>query len=85
MIKYKNDCVGPCPQGCIGSACRYRDVPYFYCDKCGEETDKLYSGSDGYDELCECCAKEEMKKSIEDFDFDELCEFFDYSEVAGYD
>lgn len=82
MVRYVDDCVGPCPMGCIGSSCRYMNVPYFYCDKCGEETDKLYAGNDEYDELCKSCADEEMRASLEDADFDELCEFFGYSEVT---
>lgn len=42
MIKYENDCVGPCPQGCIGSACPYSKVPHLFCDECDEEVDKVY-------------------------------------------
>ena len=40
MIKYENDCVG-CPphMGCLGDACPNRNVPYYFCDKCGQDTD----------------------------------------------
>lgn len=83
MVSYENDCVGPCPQGCIGSACRYRNVPYHYCDRCGEETDTLYSGSETYDELCKACVEEEISEiTKETFSFEELCEIFNYSEVT---
>lgn len=40
MVIIENECVG-CPQGmgCLGSSCPNRHVPYFYCDKCGEDLD----------------------------------------------
>ena len=82
MISYENDCVGPCQQGCLESACRYRKVPYYYCDKCGDETDKIYSGNDEYEHLCKECAEEEMRELIKHSDFDELCKFFEYEEVT---
>ena len=38
MIKFEDECVGcPTELGCIGEACRYRNVPHVYCDICGEE------------------------------------------------
>lgn len=56
MIKIENECVG-CPpgMGCIGDACRYKNVPHYYCDKCGDEA-TLYE----YDgrELCVDCILE---------------------------
>lgn len=52
MLSYENDCVD-CGLPCLHSSCRYWRVPHFYCDKCGDETDKLYE-YDGQ-ELCEEC------------------------------
>lgn len=57
MKKIEDECVGcPTELGCIGSACPYKNVVRFYCDRCGEET-KLYH-YDG-EQLCvECLLKE---------------------------
>lgn len=85
MTRYESDCVGPCPQGCIGSACPYNRVLHLYCNKCGESVDKLYAGSDEYAELCESCAEEEMKEAVGDMSFSELCDYFGYCEVNSYD
>ena len=53
MIRYEDECVGCPPEmGCLGSACRYSNVPHYYCDECGDE-DKLYYYNDR--ELCENC------------------------------
>ena len=55
MVKYEDECVG-CPKelGCMGSACPNRNVPHFYCDKCGEEVDEFYE-----DALCIDCVEAE--------------------------
>ena len=54
MVKYENECVGCPPEmGCIGSACPNRNVKYLYCDKCGDDAEKLYV-VDGK-EICEDC------------------------------
>ena len=53
MREYVDECVC-CGKPCIGSACRYKNVPHFYCDDCGEET-TLYE-FDG-EELCINCIK----------------------------
>lgn len=41
MIKYEDECVGCTGIGlpCIGSSCPNREVPHYYCDKCGDEVD----------------------------------------------
>jgi hypothetical protein len=59
MIKYENDCVG-CPDGmpCLGNSCPNRRVPHLYCDKCGEEAEKLYD-LDG-ENLCEECVLDSL-------------------------
>ena len=52
MIDYENDCVD-CGLPCF-NACKYKNVPHYYCDECGAET-KLFR-FDG-EELClECIA-----------------------------
>jgi len=45
---------------CRGSSCPNRDVPVYYCDKCGEELEEVYE-VDG-EELCEECLKEKFLK-----------------------
>lgn len=47
MIRYEDECVGPCPQGCMGSACKNKHVPHFYCDACGCEVDPDELHEDG--------------------------------------
>lgn len=56
MIKIENDCVGPCPQGCMGSGCPYRHARHYFCDECGEEfeADELREFDDGR-QLCVKC------------------------------
>ena len=51
MKKFENECVN-CDLPCIGSFCRYLNVPHYYCDYCGEE-ETLYD-YDG-DEVCASC------------------------------
>ena len=55
MIRVENDCVGSCPQGCMGSGCPYRNVRHYYCDECHEEFGpgelREYDGK----QLCEKC------------------------------
>jgi len=36
MLRYENECVS-CGFPCMGNACPYRRVPYYYCDNCGKE------------------------------------------------
>ena len=62
MIKYENECCGCATESypCMGSACPNRNVPHFYCDKCGEDVEELYK-VDG-EELCEECLKDNFEK-----------------------
>lgn len=56
LKRIENECVDCDPAlGCLGDSCPYKNVPRFYCDKCGyEETLYEYDG----EELClECIAK----------------------------
>ena len=64
MKKIEDECVS-CGLPCLGSACPYRNVMRFYCDKCGEEA-TLYHYDDK--ELCaECLLKEfEVVEGSED-------------------
>lgn len=58
MVKYENDCVGcPAERLCLDS-CPYRKLPHLYCDKCGEEAEKLYN-LDG-ENLCEECVLDSL-------------------------
>ena len=58
MRRLEDECVG-CPEGmgCLGSSCPYKNVPHFYCDRCGDET-KLYHFED--EELCADCLLKEF-------------------------
>lgn len=58
MIKTENRCVD-CGQPCRGSACSNRNVRTLYCDRCEEETDKLYKFEG--EELCEECLFEALE------------------------
>ena len=54
MIKYENECVGcPTELGCMGNACPNRNVPHLYCDKCGDDVERLYEYNG--EELCVEC------------------------------
>lgn len=61
MVKYEDECCGCATENypCIGSACPYRHVKHLYCDKCGEDVEKLYK-FDGK-ELCGDCALKELE------------------------
>ena len=65
MVCYENECVG-CPpeRGCLGDACPNRNVPRYYCDKCGDECwpEELYSYDD--EMWCRDCLTEELLKDI---------------------
>jgi hypothetical protein len=60
MKVIENECVG-CPKemGCMGSSCPNLNVPHFYCDDCGEET-QLYYYEDK--ELCIDCIEKSLEK-----------------------
>ena len=58
MLEYENECVS-CGLPCLGSSCPNRNVPHFYCDKCGEETELYHF--DG-EELCIDCITEMLEK-----------------------
>lgn len=60
MVEYENECVD-CPKdkGCLGNHCPKRNVPHYYCDNCGDETDLYYY--DGQ-EICIDCIKKQLEK-----------------------
>ena len=60
MRKIENDCCACATPAypCRGNDCPNRNVPHFYCDRCGAET-KLYN-YDG-EELCEECVLEALE------------------------
>lgn len=62
MIKFENDC-RDCASGsypCIN--CGAKHTPHFYCDKCGQENEKLYWHS-GY-QLCEDCIEQDLSRTV---------------------
>lgn len=60
MVRIEKDCVGPCPQGCIGSSCPYQHIQVWICDECGDEDVELfeYEGQ----ELCIDCIKKMLPR-----------------------
>ena len=54
MLVYENECRGCAVPSypCRGESCAYRNVPHFYCDRCGKEK-KLYVFED--EEFCIDC------------------------------
>jgi hypothetical protein len=66
VVRIENHCVGCTDLGmhCLGSTCKNRNVPVYYCDKCGDELpyDEIYE-ADG-EEICEECLKEKFRKYL---------------------
>lgn len=61
LVTYENECVGCPPElWCLGSACPYRNVPYFYCDECEEDVEELFKWDDK--QLCIDCIKKKLEK-----------------------
>ena len=60
MIKFENECVD-CPPdiGCIGSRCKYLNVPRFYCDECNDEAELYWF--DGM-QLCIDCIEKRLER-----------------------
>lgn len=71
MVRFENDCVG-CPHefGCSKFSCPFYQVPHYYCDECGTESDKLYHFYDEH--LCESC----LLKTVPVVKLDD--EYYDY-------
>ncbi|MBO5969146.1 MAG: hypothetical protein J6S14_11695 [Clostridia bacterium] len=68
MIRYEDHCCECAAPGypCLGSSCPNRNVPVYYCDKCGDEMEEVYK-VDGED-LCEECLKDHFRKKEDDDD-----------------
>lgn len=64
-IEYVDDCVG-CPQGCINCGRRNSYIELYFCENCGDQTDKLYIPKDSDAEFCEDCFKE-LYPNCEDY------------------
>ena len=64
-VRYEDECVC-CPKemGCIGSACQYKNVPYYSCDKCGadEELDGVEIYEYDGNHYCPSCLLELFPK-----------------------
>lgn len=69
MVRLEDECVGCAGVGlnCLGTRCRHRDVPHFFCDDCGDEisSDKLYDV--GGNMLCGYCALKRIKAPAENW------------------
>lgn len=74
MIRFEDECVG-CPPdlGCMGSACKYKDVPHLVCDECQMETTLYYF--DGK-QMCIDCIEEQL----EEITIEEVLEKGDYED-----
>ena len=59
MKKIENDCVGCTDIGlpCLGNGCHNKNVPHYYCDRCGCEDTLYYYDSE---ELCQECLLNEF-------------------------
>ena len=64
MLRYDNQCCDCAAPGypCRGSSCPNRNVPVYYCDKCGGEIDGDIYDVDG-EELCEECLKDMFRRN----------------------
>lgn len=61
MIKYQNDCCGCAVPAypCLGDSCPLRHSRHLYCDKCGDDVEKLYYLNG--EELCKNCVLEKLE------------------------
>lgn len=74
MKKLENQCVGcPTEMGCLASACRYRNVPVYYCDICGDYA--TYQLKD--EDYCEDCMEKYLQDLFNDLSIEEQAELLD--------
>lgn len=66
-FRIEDNCVGPCPMGCIHCGRSHEHV--YYCDRCDTENEPLYEADNG-DEVCWDCYKAQYTEKICD-DMDE--------------
>jgi len=69
-FRIEDNCVGPCPMGCINCGRRHQHV--YYCDRCDTENEPLYEADNG-EELCWDCYKEQYTEKICDDMDEERC------------
>ena len=64
MTRYEDRCCDCAVPGypCRGSSCPNRNVPVYYCNKCGDEIDGDIYDVDG-EELCEECLKNMFRRN----------------------
>lgn len=62
MIKYENECCGCSVPAypCLGNYCPNRNVPHYYCDRCGKEVDAYFEINE--EMICDDCANDIMKE-----------------------
>lgn len=60
MIIHEDECCDCAVPGypCLGDTCQLKNVPHYYCDKCGEEVRSL-NDVNGI-ELCDKCYVQEV-------------------------
>lgn len=65
VIRIENDCCGCAVPAypCLGNYCPLRHTEHYYCDCCGNETDKLYKFKGK--EICGECLEEFMDEMSE--------------------
>lgn len=56
-VRYEDQCCD-CGLPCLGDSCKNRNVPIWYCDKCGAEDEDLYEYEG--QELCLDCIREQL-------------------------
>lgn len=66
MLRYEDRCCNCATEGypCMGRSCPNRDVPVYYCDKCGAELDPDDMYEANCEDLCADCLMEIFKKEI---------------------
>ena len=60
-FRIEDNCVGPCPMGCIHCGRSHEHV--YYCDRCDAENEPLYEADNG-DEVCWDCYKAQYIEKI---------------------
>lgn len=57
MIQMESNCAD-CGLPCLGHSCPYQNVPHYYCDECGNETN-IYVFDE--EQLCIDCIKNRLE------------------------
>lgn len=82
MIKYKNECRDCAVPGypCIGSLCRYINVPYHYCDVCDSDAPYRIDGRD----YCKECVKVYLQVAFDELTISEKAKLLDIRMDENY-